>query len=932
MPSKTLCLNMIVKNEVANLDRCLRSVVDHISCWVIGDTGSTDGTQEAIRTFFAERGIPGELHKFPFRNFAQARNEALLRARKSSLKFDYLLLLDADMELTVQYPAFAEDLAAGAYRVVQNSGVSYWNNRLLARHTPARYVGVTHEYLDVLAGQTESLAGIAFIDHATGSNRADKFRRDIRLLTDQISKEHDQSLVARYTFYLANSLRDNGDHKAALKIYLRRTRLGYWDQEVFVSLLNAARLKEKVEYPDEEVIAAYQKAASSCVFRAEALHGVSRFCRMKAIHEQGYHFAAKGLEIEQPHEALFREDWIYQYGLLDELAINAYWTARYAECVVACDRLLSEGKLPEEDRDRVRRNKQFASDKLKEAAVLPNESSVSSIPKIFHFITGLDEQFGEKPFSFVHYVAIMSALQVNEGFVARVYYQFEPSGPYWDRIKPHVVCVPIVAPTEFHGHPVRHFANRADIVRLRLLYEHGGIYLDIDTICQRPFEPLLQDSVVMGLEETSDNTTIGLCNATVIAPPRSEFIQIWLDSHNDFTVWNRFAVQIPMQLAKTHPHLIKIEPPSSFFWPPWDEVGISKLFVEDHFFPDAYCFHLWESKSWPLFKDLDERRVLEVNTTYNRVARRFVSDDRDLELKSVATTVATVNEPRFGAVEAGALKQLILEATAQGLGRFWDNAHLHRRLDMMIENYWSEKLTRCKNPLLKAGNKYFSQSDEDGITLEILRRIGCRSGIFVEFGVGNGLENNTLILLMHGWQGVWIGGEDLSFSLPQSSTKLRFAKEWVTLENCVTLLSSGLEGLGHAKMDYLSVDLDGNDLHITDAILKAGFSPAVVVVEYHGKFPPPIRWVMNYNPLHRWAGDDYQGASLQSYIDLLDPHGYQLVCCNLTGVNAFFVNKQFVTAFEDVPIAPSEIFMHADYNWFVARGHAVSARTIEQFV
>jgi hypothetical protein len=43
---KRLCLNMIVKNETANLERCPTAVADHFSCWVIGDTGSTEGTQE----------------------------------------------------------------------------------------------------------------------------------------------------------------------------------------------------------------------------------------------------------------------------------------------------------------------------------------------------------------------------------------------------------------------------------------------------------------------------------------------------------------------------------------------------------------------------------------------------------------------------------------------------------------------------------------------------------------------------------------------------------------------------------------------------------------------------------------------------------------------------------------------------------------------
>ena len=70
-----LCLNMIVKNEMANLERCLTAVADRIACWVIGDTGSTDGTQDFIHSFFAARNIPGELHSFPFHNFSPDRTK-----------------------------------------------------------------------------------------------------------------------------------------------------------------------------------------------------------------------------------------------------------------------------------------------------------------------------------------------------------------------------------------------------------------------------------------------------------------------------------------------------------------------------------------------------------------------------------------------------------------------------------------------------------------------------------------------------------------------------------------------------------------------------------------------------------------------------------------------------------------------------------------
>jgi glycosyltransferase involved in cell wall biosynthesis/SAM-dependent methyltransferase len=635
MTKKTLCLNMIVKNEMANLRRCLDSVAPHIACWVIGDTGSTDGTQVFVREYFATRGIPGELHEFPFINFAQARNEALDRARASDLKYDYLLLADADMELTVQNPGFSEDLTAAAYKVLQRAGISYWNSRLLRRGVPSSYKGVTHEFLDIRAGETLNLEGISFIDHATGANRVDKFERDARLLRNAIAAEHDPGMVARYTFYLANTLRDSGQREAALKTYLERALLGNWQQEVFESLFSAAKLKEELGYSNDDILAAYAEATLVCPTRAEALHAASCFCRNKGIYDRGYEFAAKGLGITYPNDALFVQDWVYEYGLLDELAISAYWTGRYAECVSACDRLLSEGKMPKEHRDRVMKNREFAVGKLHEVTgSSKQEAEGPAIPRTLHFITGLDENFGNKPFSFVHCMAIWSALEVNRGFRAKVYYHHEPRGKYWDAIKNVVEPIHVDLPTEVFGNPVEHFAHKADVLRLRVLLEHGGIYLDLDTICQRPFEPLLDGRVVMGREERASEdgsrTTVGLCNATIIAPPKSEFLRLWYETYRDFSggaagdSWNKFSVQVPMKLAQDHPDLLHVEPASSFFWPSWDAAGIASMFSMDGEFPEAYSFHLWESQSWGFIKDLDPQTVLTADTTYNRIARRFV--------------------------------------------------------------------------------------------------------------------------------------------------------------------------------------------------------------------------------------------------------------------------------------------------------------------
>ena len=112
-----------------------------------------------------------------------------------------------------------------------------------------------------------------------------------------------------------------------------------------------------------------------CPTRAEALHGAARFCRRKGIYEHGYEFATRGLAIPYPVDAPSVEGWIYEFGLLDELAVNAYWIGRYRECADACDRLLSEGKLPIEKRDRVLKNKDYALAKQQEIAASSSPKS-----------------------------------------------------------------------------------------------------------------------------------------------------------------------------------------------------------------------------------------------------------------------------------------------------------------------------------------------------------------------------------------------------------------------------------------------------------------------------------------------------------------------------------------------------------------------------
>lgn len=234
------------------------------------------------------------------------------------------------------------------------------------------------------------------------------------------------------------------------------------------------------------------------------------------------------------------------------------------------------------------------------------------------------------------------------------------------------------------------------------------------------------------------------------------------------------------------------------------------------------------------------------------------------------------------------------------------------------------------NPLNRSGRKCFSQTDEDGITLEILKRIDClEKGTFAEFGVGNGTENNTLILKALGWKGFWAGGENLAFEVKQPKEVFSYFRGWITLENIDELANEGKRNLACQEIDVISLDLDGNDIYFVEKLLAGGHCPKLFIVEYNAKFFPPVRWQIDYDPQHIWNGDDYFGASLASFNELFGRYSYRLVCCNAhTGANAFFVREEFASAFADVPRELNKLYAAPRYYLYKSYGHKPAIRTI----
>jgi hypothetical protein len=249
--------------------------------------------------------------------------------------------------------------------------------------------------------------------------------------------------------------------------------------------------------------------------------------------------------------------------------------------------------------------------------------------------------------------------------------------------------------------------------------------------------------------------------------------------------------------------------------------------------------------------------------------------------------------------------------------------------DIRLEEFRSFLQVNSINPLNRRGYSSFSQFDEDGIIDEIMKRIGINNGRFLELGVGDGTENNTLNLLTKGWTGLWIGGQPLINPSFEYSAKLRFVKSWITRDNIAELIRSN-SGTPDRDFELISIDLDGNDLEIWKEVLT-NFTAKVLVAEYNGRLDSDSEWVMKYDSSHIWKHDAYFGVSFKSIVSGLKTFGYTPVATSLNGTNLFLVADNLMPRFNDVPSDLGDLYNPARNYLFKTR-YKVGRRLFDSIV
>jgi len=212
-------------------------------------------------------------------------------------------------------------------------------------------------------------------------------------------------------------------------------------------------------------------------------------------------------------------------------------------------------------------------------------------------------------------------------------------------------------------------------------------------------------------------------------------------------------------------------------------------------------------------------------------------------------------------------------------------------------------LERVKT-LADAEFSIFSQWGEDGIIEWLLHHNGAMPEIFVEFGVESYRESNTRFLMVHrNWRGLILDGSPANIAVVSDDAvswrhDLTSKTAFVTTENIDALIrDAGFNG----EIGVLSVDIDGNDYWVWDAI--GCINPHFVIAEYNAVFGDVQPLTVPYDPAFMRTtahhSNLYYGASIAAMCALAERKGYTLLGTNRAGVNAFFVRNDRLAVFQD---------------------------------
>ncbi|MGH2506215.1 MAG: hypothetical protein ACRDHZ_02145 [Ktedonobacteraceae bacterium] len=195
--------------------------------------------------------------------------------------------------------------------------------------------------------------------------------------------------------------------------------------------------------------------------------------------------------------------------------------------------------------------------------------------------------------------------------------------------------------------------------------------------------------------------------------------------------------------------------------------------------------------------------------------------------------------------------------------------------------------------LLNYKNNVHSQFGEDGIIEAALSKLPTLNRWCVEFGAWDGiyLSNTRNLIESRGYRAVLIEANKKSFQKLRKNTDsfsgvlaVNAFVGFSPSDNLDFLLSTTL---CPEDFDFLSIDIDGNDIHVWRAIKQ--YRPKLVCIEFNPTIPTEVKFEQPADPKINW------GSSLAAIVSLAKEKRYELICVN--EVNALFVTAELFSLY-----------------------------------
>jgi hypothetical protein len=137
-------------------------------------------------------------------------------------------------------------------------------------------------------------------------------------------------------------------------MYAHRVTLGGWQEEVFCSLLQRARIGA---WKPSAKVQAFFDAFSLCPHRAEPLADLAEHFRAQDEHALAFIFAARATELRAPSdESLFVEVDAYQWKPLALAGVSAWYIGEFGRGELFTRNALMCSRLPADWRADLERN------------------------------------------------------------------------------------------------------------------------------------------------------------------------------------------------------------------------------------------------------------------------------------------------------------------------------------------------------------------------------------------------------------------------------------------------------------------------------------------------------------------------------------------------------------------------------------------------